>query len=436
MSVRDSFVVVLISLVFSTTVHSSRYKYSLLVYFGFLIGFLRRFIPSDSVLTHMGFNFDPILLVIPLSLLIFLITNRNLNYKLNSLEKLVSLLIILAFLESGNPRQGGLIVGITGWIAYAVPLIFLFLGRSMDSQTLSATMNSVRNAGVGVCIYGLLQVSLGYFSWDQRWFDLVTQNGEYTVLNYGTHRPFSTFSSVGEYAQAIGLASGVVTYQYITKQISRILFVLLSVLFIGNSMLTASRSSLILTTVTILSVYIFQIDHKESFASSRFRFLIVSLSSILLLPLMIKTIPSSVLGSSSTLVDRQIAGLSGNNSGVTPASVHITQTFDALFLSIKSVVGFGVGSISGAQKLNGQVRMNFESDIGNAAYAFGLIGLLLMTFLFAQLYRSVTLSEESRKIGAVLVLLPTVNNWFNPGHYSTVWLIWLSLGGILHGSRK
>jgi hypothetical protein len=161
------------------------------------------------------------------------------------------------------------------------------------------------------------------------------------------------------------------------------------------------------------------------------RFIPSAIVAIWAIPQIVSAIPSKVLGSASTLVDRQAAGLSGNNSGVTPAFVHFSQTWEAFVQAFKSVFGYGTGSISGAQRLNGLARMNFETDIGNAAYAFGIVGFIIMMTIFYGLYSAISNSPLSEASLLVLLLLPSINNWFNPGHYSTVWVTWLLIGNLL-----
>jgi hypothetical protein len=111
--------------------------------------------------------------------------------------------------------------------------------------------------------------------------------------------------------------------------------------------------------------------------------------------------------------------------------VHLSQTGQAFIESFRSVFGFGTGAISGAQRLNGSSRMNSETDIGNASYAFGIIGFVVMLMIFYGIYIAISDTLLRRASLIILLLLPSVNNWFNPGHYSTVWVMWLLMGNIL-----
>jgi len=434
-SIRDSFAILFLIIIVTTIVVQNQRKYSMLVFFGLFLGFFRKILPNDSNFIHFGLNFDPLLLVIPISLIALWVSRRKSSKALTSLERSILLLIVLASLQILNPRQGNFLVGLTGWIAYAVPLMFIYLGRDLDNKEIKIILNSIKIFGVVICFYGFLQVTLGYFYWDKRWFDSVTSSGEYTALNFGKNRPFGTLSSVGEYSQVIGIGAGVIAFQFLTKEISKLQFTVLSLVFLGSSMLTASRSALILTLITILLPFLIRIDYKSKIVK-RYRYILLVIFSIFMSPLIVNQIPKNILGNSATLLERQIAGLSGNANGVTSAYVHILQTIQAFFKSFTSIFGYGVGSISGAQKINGQVRMNFETDIGNSGYAFGILGLLIMIIIFIQIYLAISKVDFTRAACSILLLLPSLNNWFNPGHYSTVWVLWLLMGALLQDKES
>lgn len=434
-SIRDSFAILFLIIIVTTIVVQNQRKYSMLVFFGLFLGFFRKILPNDSNFIHFGLNFDPLFLVIPISLIALWVSRRKSSKALTSLERSILLLIVLASLQILNPRQGNFLVGLTGWIAYAVPLMFIYLGRDLDNKEIKIILNSIKIFGVVICFYGFLQVTLGYFYWDKRWFESVTSNGEYTALNFGKNRPFGTLSSVGEYSQVIGIGAGVIAFQFLTKEISKLQFTVLSLVFLGSSMLTASRSALILTLITILLPFLIRIDYKSKIAKT-YRYILLVIFSIFMSPLIVNQIPKNILGNSATLLERQIAGLSGNANGVTSAYVHILQTIQAFFKSFTSIFGYGVGSISGAQKINGQVRMNFETDIGNSGYAFGILGLLIMIIIFIQIYLAISKVDFTRAACSILLLLPSLNNWFNPGHYSTVWVLWLLMGALLQDKES
>jgi hypothetical protein len=189
--------------------------------------------------------------------------------------------------------------------------------------------------------------------------------------------------------------------------------------------MSASRGGLILTLLSIFSQNLF---NKNKSKSKIFKVSSFILASVIILPIVTSVVAPYSNEAAQSLLSRQTAGLAGNSSNVPSAFVHVTQSIEGVNLGIKSVIGFGVGKISGAQTLAGGVRSNFEADFSNLIFAFGLLGVLLFTFLLLYLVR---FSREQIKINewfVPILLIITSNNWTNPGHYSVNWFFWILIG--------
>ena len=429
--IRDLIPILFLMYTLSSSIIRNKPNYRAVVIFGFLLGFLRRFLPNDSLLATSGINLDPLLLVIPLTFVICLFISQISAIESKMLDWSLKGLFVISTLAIFNPRQGSILVGITGWIAYVIPFMFIYLGSKISNVEFDKILNTLKILGLVICTYGFSQVIFGYNSWDQQWFDSVTLSGEYSVVAYGTNRPFGTFSSIGEYAQGIGMVAGIVCFQYLNSKIKFREFFFYMLIFLTSASLTASRAALIITFMIALAPLILKstVDRTSKFIMPRF--VSVALISAWVLPWIVRLIPTEFLGGAATLIERQSAGLGGNSSGVTPAYVHLTQTGEAFRESVSSIFGFGTGAISGAQRLNGSTRMNFESDIGNASYAFGIFGFIAMLIVFYGLYSAIVKNNSIQASLVILLLLPSVNNWFNPGHYGTVWIMWLLIGYLL-----
>lgn len=429
--IRDLIPILFLMYTLSSSIIRNKPNYRAVVIFGFLLGFLRRFLPNDSLLATSGINLDPLLLVIPLTFVICLFISQISVIESKMLDWSLKGLFVISTLAIFNPRQGSILVGITGWIAYVIPFMFIYLGSKISNVEFDKILNTLKILGLLICTYGFSQVIFGYNSWDQQWFDSVTLSGEYSVVAYGTNRPFGTFSSIGEYAQGIGMVAGIVCFQYLNSKIKFREFFFYMLIFLTSASLTASRAALIITFMIALAPLILKltVDRTSKFIMPRF--VSVALISAWVLPWIVRLIPTEFLGGAATLIERQSAGLGGNSSGVTPAYVHLTQTGEAFRESVSSIFGFGTGAISGAQRLNGSTRMNFESDIGNASYAFGIFGFIAMLIVFYGLYSAIVKNNLIQASLVILLLLPSVNNWFNPGHYGTVWIMWLLIGYLL-----
>lgn len=429
--IRDLIPILFLMYTLSSSIIRNKPNYRAVVIFGFLLGFLRRFLPNDSLLATSGINLDPLLLVIPLTFVICLFISQISAIESKMLDWSLKGLFVISTLAIFNPRQGSILVGITGWIAYVIPFMFIYLGSKISNVEFDKILNTLKILGLVICTYGFSQVIFGYNSWDQQWFDSVTLSGEYSVVAYGTNRPFGTFSSIGEYAQGIGMVAGIVCFQYLNSKIKFREFFFYMLIFLTSASLTASRAALIITFMIALAPLILKstVDRTSKFIMPRF--VSVALISAWVLPWIVRLIPTEFLGGAATLIERQSAGLGGNSSGVTPAYVHLTQTGEAFRESVSSIFGFGTGAISGAQRLNGSIRMNFESDIGNASYAFGIFGFIAMLIVFYGLYSAIVKNNSIQASLVILLLLPSINNWFNPGHYGTVWIMWLLIGYLL-----
>ncbi|MEY4433186.1 MAG: hypothetical protein RLZZ44_1320 [Bacteroidota bacterium] len=436
LGIRDLLPFLFLIYLFSDSVLRKKPNYIAILTYGFFLGFLRRLLPNDSIFMQNKFYLDPLLLVIPISLLLCLSVSKIGQLDSKILNYSLKLLILLSTIQIFNPRQGSVLVGLVGWLAYVVPILFVYLGTTVDDNALNRILEALKLLGLIVCAYGLAQVVFGYNFWDRRWYQIVTRNGDYTVLAYGINRPFGTFSSVGEYAQVIGLATVAVVFQYLNSVISFRRFFSYVVFFLMSSALTASRGSLIFTFMIALAPALFASTKKLKATLLIPKLLPYAVGTAWAVPLIVDLIPSDSLGNAKLLVDRQAAGLAGNHSEVTSASVHITQTLDAFRESFSSIFGYGVGAISGAQRLNGLTRLNFESDIGNSSYAFGIFGFIIMLLVFYSLYSALIKCNSKLSILGFLILLASINNWFNPGHYSTVWLVWLLMGKVFSARRE
>lgn len=434
--IRDLIAILLLIYILSSSIIINKPNYRVLVIFGFLLGFSRRFLPKDSLLATSGINLDPLLLVIPLTFVICLFTSQISVIESKILDWSLRGLFVISTLAIFNPRQGSILVGITGWIAYVIPVMFVYIGSKISSEEFYKILNTLKILGLLICTYGFSQVIFGYNSWDQQWFDSVTLSGEYSVVAYGTNRPFGTFSSTGEYAQGIGMVAGIVCFQFLNSKIKFREFLFYMLIFLISALLTASRAAMIITFMIALAPLILKLTVHRTSTFLLPRFVSVALISAWVSPWIARLIPTEILGGAATLLERQIAGLGGNSSGVTSAYVHLTQTGEAFRKSVGSIFGFGTGSISGAQRLNGLTRVNFESDIGNASYAFGIFGFIAMLVVFYGLYSAVLNSNFTHASLVILLLLSSVNNWFNPGHYGTVWIMWLLIGYLLSQNEQ
>ena len=167
------------------------------------LAFLRRVLIADA-----GWStYDPLLLVGPvvavvLCVQLFVLHRRPLAP--DRLSKVVLFVFALTLVQVLNPSGGGLAAGLGGFLFVGVPLLWFFIGRELASDVMtSRVLTLVLVSGVVAAAYGLVQIDVGFPSWDVNW---LLASG-YESLNVGSKvRAFAMFSSFVEYALFLGSA--------------------------------------------------------------------------------------------------------------------------------------------------------------------------------------------------------------------------------------
>ncbi len=162
-------------------------------------GFLRR--AGHLIVPYSGT--DPIHLLTPLLTLIALATlvhlrGHRLLFK-SSLARLVSLLGAIYFIQIFNPRQGGLLVGLSGALFMLVPLAWFYFGQEAKPGLIALTLRLVVVMGLISSLHGLYQMAFGFPSFEQYWIE---HTEFYDSIAIGqVKRALATFSSAEEWSR-------------------------------------------------------------------------------------------------------------------------------------------------------------------------------------------------------------------------------------------
>jgi hypothetical protein len=418
------FLLQVIILLSSKILKNNKSMWIFFVFSSFFLGFARRFFPQDSFLAGIIPGLDLLYLIYFVMLFINLRFDYNRRFK--GLELCLLSIILVSLLSILNLTNSSLFVGIAGFIAFAIPILYFFVGENISTALRIDLMKYFFIFTVLSSFYGIFQVLHGYPTWDQTWVDQSVKSGNYVIVGFAKNRPFSTFSSVGEMCVVLSVGALCGSYIFKKNQFNRpFIYIFSQFSIVVCAAMSASRGGLILTLLSIFSQNLF---NKNKSKSKIFKVSSFILASVIILPIVTSVVAPYSNEVAQSLLSRQTAGLAGNSSNVPSAFVHVTQSIEGVNLGIKSVIGFGVGKISGAQTLAGGVRSNFETDFSNLIFAFGLLGVLLFTFLLLYLVR---FSREQIKINewfVPILLIITSNNWTNPGHYSVNWFFWILIG--------
>jgi hypothetical protein len=120
------------------------------------LGLIRRLFDTAAPVSNGGLG-DPLLLFGPAIMIILFISavQQGAFRARTPLANAVLVLTVLTTVEAVNPLQGGVLVGIGGWLFLLVPILAFWVGRSLvDDRLLQRLLTLIVTVGVGAVIYG------------------------------------------------------------------------------------------------------------------------------------------------------------------------------------------------------------------------------------------------------------------------------------------
>ncbi len=397
------------------------------------LGMVRRLVGSGS---SAGLG-DPFLLVGPavLVLLFVVACGRGALRRRSPLANAIGLLSLLVLVETLNPLQGGLLVGLGGLLFILVPMLAFWVGRSLlDDVTLRRLFRLIAALSVLSATYGLFQQFVGFPSWDERW---ITSNG-FTALEVGNGvtRAFGNFSSAQEYAAFLSV--GLVVLVSSLRNVRRVFLPipLAAIGLVGFALVLSSvRTSLVLAAAALGSMAAARVRLRPGIALLAGALAVVALGIGLSHFSSAQTTTSAVANPTGTLLQHDISGITDPTGSNSSLPGHLSETFDGIKSAFSQPIGYGTGSVTLASgHLGGAANAGTESDLGNAGTGLGLLGVFLYVVVVVQgllcAYRLAARRRDALAIAALGLLVVTLDQWLNGDLYSVAWLVWLSLGWV------
>jgi hypothetical protein len=388
------------------------------------LGMLRRLVTTLGSADPLG---DPLILVAPVAwvLLAAVAVSRGVLRQRTTLATTVLVLTGLLTVSTVNPFQGGLTIGLAGFLLVVPPMLAFWVGRSYaDDLTLRRVVTLVAWLALPAAAYGLIQTFTGFPTWDARW---ILENG-YDALNVGgTIRAFSSYSSAAEYAGF--LAMGLVAWLALGSKAPRLPLALAAMALLGTSLwFESSRGIMVLTLAAVWLML-----------AARRRFplrwaLLGGVSILMALPLLVGTLAPEQFASSSTggLSSHQAQGLSDPFGQGSTLPLHITMVATGVQDAITNPLGSGVGAVTSAAGKFGGVGVGTEADPGNAAIAAGILGLIAYLLIVLRglplAYRIASQRGDVVAVAALGIICVTFMQWLNGAQYAVAPLPWLMLG--------
>ena len=419
------FFIIWVSLQFSITIGIlSMYFYLI------FMGWLRR-----SLISSTGYlSNDPIILVSALVSILFFIrlifTKKVPNY--TELSRLITILLIVMFLEVFNPLQGGIMVGASGIIFYIVPILWYFIGLSKGtSQVLDRLLRLAVIVGLFESVMGYNQTRNGLTDVEKYW-TMVAGGGSQTLAGVGVSRSFGTFLSFSEYVSSLIVACSVSWAMFLRKKYIYLLF--FSISFI-SLFISSSRTGLIALLFAIILTWALQGLTPKIWIPRLVLALIVGLWGVGSGLNAVKEI--NVDARTAALVNHEIDGLTDPFAKNASSHAHIRLITNGITEGFRIPIGHGLGASTLAAKkfgteLSTESGISSENDYANMFYSLGALGGIFYILICIKIWVvMIRYWNESRDVAALVLLVLMAGlqgQWLTGAHYAQTMFFWFSIG--------
>ncbi len=395
------------------------------------VGILRRY-----AIPIFGYTaFDPLLLVGP-AVIGILFFNKLVARTISNdtpLSKWVTAVMIVMVLAAANPFQGGIAVGLSGFLFYLAPVLWYYCARDIATpKVVDATIRSILFVALIGTAYGLYQTFFGLSDVEKNWISL-TNNDQGQYLANGVMRVFSIFSSFAEYVRFLCMGALIAFAWMLRRNKFAIVFCLL--FFIALA-LSSSRGGLL--TGVFGCVVIWAVMGK-TYATWIPRIAVALIVGGLAMYFGLSQIKeaNTVVENDTveTLLKHQAKGLLNpfDNKQSTGAD-HIKLFFMGVVTGFENPLGMGLGVTTIAGSKFGGVAVGVESDIGNMFISAGFIGgFIYFGCVGYAIWRSAYSWYRRRdflSLCALGILVSSVGMWSGVAQYATTMLCWFLIGAV------
>lgn len=377
-------------------------------------------------------NNDPLLLVAPAAatfLFVCALLDKRVNLS-TGLAKLVTLLMLLMFLQVFNPSQGGLQVGFAGALFYLVPLLWFWLGRSYATVEFMEyfTFRVLLSIGLLATLWGLYQTRYGLFAFEQQWVERVEYDALYIARDLA--RAIGFFTSSAEYTRYLAITAVTLLAAWFARR-SR-LVVLLPLVLVAI-FLAASRGPVVGFVGAAVALWSIRTRVTALWLP---RFVIGGAAGVAALVAILLFLQTMSFGHRvDPLVERQVSGLlDPANEKTSTATGHLQMIRDGLVAGLAQPAGQGLGATTIAATKFGARINNAEVDFANIMISLGIVGgLLYLAVIVAVLSKALRWWRAERHTIAlvtVAIVGVTFGAWLIGGDYSIAALVWFYIGAM------
>lgn len=404
----------------------------------FLLGDIRRIF---GIL--LGFpKLDPLLLVGP-AVSALLGIPLLLRFRLNdSISKVIFALMVIMTLEIFNPRQGGIVVGLSGALFYLIPLLWFWIGRRYGTDALLSTVlyKVVFPLSLLAAILGLCQAYIGFLPWESAWIAAVSDHYHALNLGGGFIRSFGFSVNGTEYADLLLVGS---TFTLSAFFAGRRIYGLFFPIIATALFLASSRTTIVKLLFAVAASWALSSKGGKGFAVRLPLGFAVGIGILAFALSQTSGGRQSEHSAAGYSTQHQLQGLSHPlDSRYSTASMHSQMFLTGIVEGFTNPIGKGIGTptIGSAKFSSGPSREDdsdinsSEVDIGDAFLSMGFVGgFLYLTTYFLVLRRAIAFGRTASKqlgLPAIGLLAAMGGSWIALGQYGIAPLIWFVIGTI------
>jgi hypothetical protein len=380
---------------------------------------------------------DPLLLIGPVvAICLFGYAWASGALSLNtSLAKWTVVLMGIMVLQVFNPRQGGMIVGVTGVMFMLVPLLWYWIGRAYATPDYMRTLLYwvVIPLTVVVMLMGYYQIFYGYLPYQLEWFNIAGYNAlgsPETGL-----APISLFASSTEHNAFLTVGLAILWASVLQKRWNVAL--LLPIMFMAV-FLSGTRGPVVKFIVIAAVLWAVLGDSTRSWTvRGVFALLIAGLGFVWSLS---QVGPGSGGPSYGELsgVERKMARqselLGSHNRQGGTLRVHSFMMLNGYIDAVRNPLGAGLGATTkAAHKFTGR-SVTTEADMTDVARATGLFGGIayhvMMFYIIVSAFQYWQRTRSTLALSLIGILGVSGLQWLAGGLYALCPLIWLCIGAL------
>lgn len=355
----------------------------------------------------------------------------------DTISKAVLALMALMIVEIFNPRQGSIVVGISGALFYVIPILWFWIARNYATDRMMDTLIYRVFLPIGILdgLLGVAQAYVGFFPWERDW---ALKLGNQYLYHAGHMRSFGFSTGASEFASTLLIASVCVMAAIFAGKRA---YILLLPILLAASVLASSRGLIVKLLFAAAMIWAVRSKGGRNWLPRFIFALVVGLG--------LTYYSASHAGGdeprsaqSDTASTAQIAtahvtqGLS--DPGHSTAGLHWQIFVGGIVKGFTYPIGTGIGAITlGAGKFaaGGATMGSSEVDISDAFITMGFFGGFLYLFIIYMVFRLAffyiregSLSMSLTYMGLFAAL---IGAWLALGQYSTAPFIWFCIGSLV-----